>query len=56
MSRRIIDLDTPERFATGTVGDPGDPSYFLQAVQGGHVTTVQLEREQMIAELKRNSK
>jgi uncharacterized repeat protein (TIGR03847 family) len=47
MSRRIIDLDTPERFATGAVGDPGDPSYFLQAVQGGHVTTVQLEREQV---------
>ena len=47
MGRRIIDLETPERFATGTIGDPGEPTFFLQAVQGGHVTTVQLEKEQV---------
>ena len=47
MTRRIIDLDTPERFATGTVGEPGDRTFFLQAVQGPQVTTVQLEKEQV---------
>lgn len=47
MSRRIIDLDMPERFATGTAGEPGELTFFLQAVQGGQVTTVQLEKEQV---------
>ena len=47
MTRRIIDLGTPERFATGTVGEPGDRVFFLQAVQGHQVTTVQLEEEQV---------
>jgi len=47
MGRRIIDLDMPERFATGTAGEPGELTFFLQAVQGGQVTTVQLEKEQV---------
>lgn len=47
MTRRIIDLDMPERFATGTVGEPGDRTFFLQAVQGRQVATVQLEKEQV---------
>ena len=47
MTRRIIDLETPERFATGTVGEDGERTFFLQAVQAGQVTTVQLEKEQV---------
>jgi uncharacterized repeat protein (TIGR03847 family) len=47
MTRRIIDLDLPDRFATGTLGEPGERTYFLQAVQGRQVTTVQLEKEQV---------
>ena len=47
MPRRIIDFETPDRFATGTVGEPGDRTFFLQAVQGLRVTTVQLEKEQV---------
>ena len=47
MPRRIIDFDTPDRFATGTIGEPGDRTFFLQAVQGLRVTTVQLEKEQV---------
>jgi uncharacterized repeat protein (TIGR03847 family) len=47
MTRRIIDLDTPERFATGTVGGAGERTFFLQAVQAGRVTTVVLEKEQV---------
>lgn len=49
MTRRIIDLALPERFATGTLGEPGDRTFFLQAVQGRVVTTVQLEKEQVVA-------
>ena len=49
MTRRIIDLALPERFATGTLGEPGDRTFFLQAVQGREVTTVQLEKEQVAA-------
>ena len=47
MTRRIIDLETPERFATGTVGAAGERTFFLQAVQAGQVTTVMLEKEQV---------
>lgn len=49
MTRRIIDLALPERFATGTLGEPGDRTFFLQAVHGRVVTTVQLEKEQVVA-------
>jgi uncharacterized repeat protein (TIGR03847 family) len=47
MTRRIIDFDMPDRFATGTAGEPGDRSFFLQARQGSRMTTVQLEKEQV---------
>jgi len=47
MTRRIIDLDMPERFATGTVGEPEERMFFLQAVQGRQIATVQLEEEQV---------
>lgn len=47
MTRRIIDLPTPDRFTTGAVGAPGERTFFLQAVQGLRVTTVQLEKEQV---------
>jgi uncharacterized repeat protein (TIGR03847 family) len=47
MPRRIIDYHTPDRFATGTVGEPGGRTFFLQAVQGPRVTTVGLEKEQV---------
>ncbi len=47
MPRRIIDFPTPDRFAPGATGDVGDRTFFLQAVQGARVSTVQLEREQV---------
>jgi len=47
MTRRIMDFATPDRFATGTVGDPGDRTFFLQAVQGLRVASVMLEKEQV---------
>lgn len=47
MTRRIWDFETPDRFTTGTVGETGDRTFFLQAVQGLRVTTVMLEKEQV---------
>lgn len=47
MTRRIWDFHTPDRFATGTVGEPGDRTFFLQAVQGLRITSVMLEKEQV---------
>lgn len=47
MTRRIIDFDLPDRFASGSVGEPGDRTFFLQARQGSRMTTVMLEKEQV---------
>ena len=47
MARRILDFDLPDRFATGTVGEPGDRTFYLQAVQGRRVVSVMLEKEQV---------
>ena len=47
VTRRIIDLHAPDRFASGAVGEPGEQSFFLQAVQGARVVSVQLEMEQV---------
>ena len=34
MPRRLFVFDPPDRFATGTVGEPGNRSFFLQARDG----------------------
>jgi uncharacterized repeat protein (TIGR03847 family) len=47
MKRRIMDFDTPDRFATGAVGEPDERTFFLQAVQGPRVASVMLEPEQV---------
>jgi len=47
MRRRIMDFDAPDRFATGSVGEPGDRVFYLQAVQRQRTTSVMLEREQV---------
>jgi uncharacterized repeat protein (TIGR03847 family) len=47
MTRRIFVFDTPERFVCGTVGPPGQRTFFLQAVQGPRVVSVQLEKVQV---------
>ena len=31
MPARLIDYDPPERFIAGTVGEPGNRTFFLQA-------------------------
>jgi uncharacterized repeat protein (TIGR03847 family) len=40
-------FDEPERFVAGTVGEPGQRTFFLQAREGGRVTSVALEKQQV---------
>jgi uncharacterized repeat protein (TIGR03847 family) len=47
MPRRRFIFDPPERFVAGTVGQPGDRTFFLQARDGGRVVSVVLEKVQV---------
>jgi uncharacterized repeat protein (TIGR03847 family) len=47
MSRRIYDFGLPDRFVTGTVGEPGNRTFFLQARRGGSLVSVVLEKVQV---------
>jgi uncharacterized repeat protein (TIGR03847 family) len=43
----IHSYDPPERFVAGTVGQPGQRTFFLQARAGSRVTSVALEKQQV---------
>jgi uncharacterized repeat protein (TIGR03847 family) len=45
--RRRYIFDPPDRFVAGTVGAPGDRTFFLQARDGGRVVSVVLEKVQV---------
>ena len=45
----IHGFDPPERFVTGTVGEPGQRTFFLQARSGARITSVSLEKQQVAA-------
>jgi uncharacterized repeat protein (TIGR03847 family) len=47
MPRRRFIFDPPERFVTGTIGEPGQRTFFLQARDGGRVVSVALEKVQV---------
>lgn len=47
VTREIHDYDQPERFVAGTIGDPGERTFYLQAAAGARLTSVVLEKEQM---------
>jgi uncharacterized repeat protein (TIGR03847 family) len=47
MPRRRYLFDPPERFVAGTVGRPGDRTFFLQARDGQRVVSVVLEKVQV---------
>jgi uncharacterized repeat protein (TIGR03847 family) len=49
MPRRRFSFETPDRFITGTVGQPGSRVFFLQARAGGRITSVALEKLQVAA-------
>jgi uncharacterized repeat protein (TIGR03847 family) len=40
-------FDQPDRFVSGTVGPPGDRTFFIQARAGSRITSVALEKEQV---------
>lgn len=47
MSRVIHVFRTPDRFVAGTVGEPGERAFYLQAVDDAKVISVLLEKEQV---------
>jgi uncharacterized repeat protein (TIGR03847 family) len=47
--RQVFAFDPPERFVAGTVGQPGERTFFLQAKTGERVTSVALEKIQVSA-------
>jgi uncharacterized repeat protein (TIGR03847 family) len=45
--RRIYDFGVPDRFVTGTVGQPGHRTFFLQARKGSALVSVVIEKVQV---------
>jgi uncharacterized repeat protein (TIGR03847 family) len=42
-----MDLDPVDKLTTGTVGEPGERTFFIQATQGELVVTIVVEKEQV---------
>jgi uncharacterized repeat protein (TIGR03847 family) len=49
MTRRLFIFDDPDRFVAGTLGEPGDRAFYLQARKGGALVSVGLEKVQVAA-------
>jgi uncharacterized repeat protein (TIGR03847 family) len=47
MTHQVFAFDPPERFVAGTVGPPGERTFYLQARGGGRVVSVALEKVQV---------
>jgi uncharacterized repeat protein (TIGR03847 family) len=47
MTRRLFIFDDPDRFVAGTLGEPGDRAFYLQARKGGAVVSVGIEKVQV---------
>ena len=47
MARSIHIFRTPDRFVAGTVGEPGNRTFYLQAVHDKRVISVMLEKQQV---------
>jgi uncharacterized repeat protein (TIGR03847 family) len=47
MSRRLFVFDPPDRFVAGTVGQPGNRTFYLQARRAGQIVSVVLEKVQV---------
>jgi uncharacterized repeat protein (TIGR03847 family) len=46
VARRILDFSHPRRFVVGTVGQPGDRTFFLQVTDDGDPVSLICEKEQ----------
>lgn len=49
MSRRILQFRLPDRFVVGTVGMPGERTFYLQVRQGNELVSVAFEKQQAAA-------
>ena len=49
MAGQLFEFDAPERFVAGTVGQPGERTFFLQASSGARTVSVALEKVQVAA-------
>ena len=49
MTSRILLFDPVERFVAGTVGQPGERTFFIQARNGSRLISVSLEKSQVQA-------
>lgn len=47
MAMVVHRFDAPDRFVAGTVGQPGERAFFLQARQGNRITSVACEKQQV---------
>jgi uncharacterized repeat protein (TIGR03847 family) len=47
MAHQVYAFEPPERFVAGTVGPPGERTFFLQARGGGRLVSVALEKVQV---------
>ena len=47
MPRQVYLFDPPDRFIAGTVGQPGDRTFYLQASGAGRIVSVALEKVQV---------
>ena len=47
MPRQLYVFDPPDRFVAGTVGQPGERTFFLQASGSGRLVSVALEKAQV---------
>jgi uncharacterized repeat protein (TIGR03847 family) len=49
MTRRLFIFDDPDRFVAGTIGEPGERAFYLQARKGGALVSVGIEKVQVAA-------
>jgi uncharacterized repeat protein (TIGR03847 family) len=46
--RQLFLFERPARFVAGTVGTPGERTFYLQAVDGARVVSVAVEKQQVV--------
>ena len=48
MARTIHEFRSPRRFVAGTVGQPGDRTFYLQVAEGTRLMSVEMEKQQVL--------